>query len=213
MPGPTWLDTQEVLNACFDSTNKALKISGSGGGGTGLPVDPLTLAPAGTAAIGLQVTGDTVDRWKLVASGTQTWGPGNAAADVTLARSGTGILALTGGMTISTTLGVTGIITSSGGITMADAKNIVLNTTTGTQIGTATTQKLGFFGATPVVQEAGSNDVLASLVTLGLRAASSNPPLNLGTGALTAGTTSVGALTSTSIAGTGTVALTGDMTI
>jgi hypothetical protein len=37
-------------------------------------------------------------------------------------------------------------------LTMADGVNIALNTTTGTKIGTATTQKLGFFNATPVVQ-------------------------------------------------------------
>jgi len=35
---------------------------------------------------------------------------------------------------------------------MADATNIVLNTTTGTKIGTATSQKLGFFNATPADQ-------------------------------------------------------------
>jgi hypothetical protein len=39
-----------------------------------------------------------------------------------------------------------------GDITVGDAKIIILNTTTGTKIGTATTQKLGFFNATPVVQ-------------------------------------------------------------
>jgi len=39
-------------------------------------------------------------------------------------------------------------------LTMADAKNIILNTTTGTKIGTATTQKLGFYNATPVAQPA-----------------------------------------------------------
>lgn len=46
---------------------------------------------------------------------------------------------------------------------------------------------LGFFGTTPQAQPAGNTDVLASLVTLGLRAASANPPLNLGTGTLTCG--------------------------
>ena len=35
-------------------------------------------------------------------------------------------------------------------LTMADAGNIILNTTTGTQIGTASAQKLGFYGVTPV---------------------------------------------------------------
>jgi hypothetical protein len=46
---------------------------------------------------------------------------------------------------------------------------------------------IGFFGTTPVVQTAGSADVLAGLVTMGLRAASANPPLNLGTGQVTCG--------------------------
>jgi hypothetical protein len=58
---------------------------------------------------------------------------------------------------------------------------IVTDTTTGTKIGTATTQKLGFFNATPVVQQAAVadatdaataitqlNDLLAAMRTLGL---------------------------------------------
>jgi hypothetical protein len=63
-----------------------------------------------------------------------------------------------------------------GGLTLADATNITLNTTTGSQIGTAAAQKLGFFGAAPVVQQtkAGHNnwgaigDVVDALVSLGL---------------------------------------------
>jgi len=38
------------------------------------------------------------------------------------------------------------------GIKIADAHDIELGTTTGTQIGTATSQKLAFYGITPVVQ-------------------------------------------------------------
>jgi hypothetical protein len=53
-----------------------------------------------------------------------------------------------------------------GGITMADATNIALNTTTGTKIGTATTQKLGFYNAAPVVQQTG--DIVTALSNLGL---------------------------------------------
>lgn len=37
-------------------------------------------------------------------------------------------------------------------ITVADSFNFIFNTTTGTKIGTATTQKLGFWNATPIVQ-------------------------------------------------------------
>ena len=37
-------------------------------------------------------------------------------------------------------------------IQMFDGRNVQLGTGTGTQIGTSATQKLGFFGATPIVQ-------------------------------------------------------------
>ena len=52
--------------------------------------------------------------------------------------------------TFSSTLQVTGAATLTGGI--ADATNIPLGTTTGTQLGTAATQKLGLWAAPPVVQ-------------------------------------------------------------
>lgn len=48
--------------------------------------------------------------------------------------------------------GPTGAATISGSTTYADGANISLGTTTGTKIGTSTTQKLGFYNATPVVQ-------------------------------------------------------------
>jgi len=44
--------------------------------------------------------------------------------------------------------------TMAAALTMADGINIVADTTTGTKIGTAITQKLGFWNATPVVQQA-----------------------------------------------------------
>lgn len=37
-------------------------------------------------------------------------------------------------------------------LTISEAKNIILGTTTGTKIGTATTQKIGFFNATPIIR-------------------------------------------------------------
>ena len=42
-----------------------------------------------------------------------------------------------------------------GGIVMDDATDIVVNATTGTKIGTATTQKIGWWNAAPVVQSTG----------------------------------------------------------
>lgn len=54
--------------------------------------------------------------------------------------------------------------------TLAEGVNLVFGTTTGTKIGTATSQKLGFYNVTPIVQPTvtgsrGGNAALASLLT------------------------------------------------
>lgn len=70
--------------------------------------------------------------------------------------------------------------------TMSEANNIVFGTTTGTKIGTGTTQKIGFWDATPVVQQSHIADpsadsaslkvavdlILAQMATTGMQAAS-----------------------------------------
>lgn len=48
----------------------------------------------------------------------------------------------------------TGAQTFAFDVTMSDGVNIIVDTTTGTNIGTAVTQKLGFWGVSPVVQPA-----------------------------------------------------------
>jgi hypothetical protein len=55
---------------------------------------------------------------------------------------------------------------SSSALTLSDAYNVVLNSTTGTKIGTATTQKLAFYNSTPIVQPSGN--ALTALSNLGL---------------------------------------------
>ena len=74
----------------------------------------------------------------------------DSAADIIVFATTTGSPTVT--ITPATT--ITGILTSNGGITFGDAKNIITNATTGTKIGTAVTQKIGFWNATPVVQQA-----------------------------------------------------------
>lgn len=78
------------------------------------------------------------------------------------------------------------IIYHAGDITFLDGKNIIVDTTTGTKIATGATQKLGFFGVTPVVQQShivdadGTladvttkfNSLLSKLEALGLLASS-----------------------------------------
>lgn len=55
------------------------------------------------------------------------------------------------------------ILTS--GLTFAEAYNIVFGTTTGTKIGTGTTQKLAFWNKTPIVQPASANQAAAAAQT------------------------------------------------
>jgi hypothetical protein len=51
---------------------------------------------------------------------------------------------------------IAGVWTRTANEVFSDAVNIVLGTTTGTKIGTGATQKLGFWGVTPVVQPSGA---------------------------------------------------------
>jgi hypothetical protein len=70
----------------------------------------------------------------------------------------------------------------AGSVTLTDAMNLIVGSTTGTKVGTSATQKLGFYGATPVVRPTGTpaaatdpattmalvNSLRASLIALGL---------------------------------------------
>ena len=57
---------------------------------------------------------------------------------------------------------VSAALNLSGNKTVFDGVNLVLGTTTGTKVGTATTQKLGFWNATPVVQPAAAGQAAAA---------------------------------------------------
>ena len=71
--------------------------------------------------------------------------------------------------------------------TFADGVNLATGGSAGTKIATATTQKLGFFGATAVVQPGNTSDIRTALVNLGLLGSGGATPLNLNGGVLTPG--------------------------
>lgn len=70
---------------------------------------------------------------------------------------------------------------------VTDGSNMSVGTSTGTKLATATTQKLGFYGATPITQPANTTDLRQTLINLGLLATGGATPLNLNGGSLTAG--------------------------
>jgi hypothetical protein len=94
----------------------------------------LTLGVAGTAGGAVALKGST--------SGTATLQTAAAAGAVTVTLPA-----------VTDTLAVLGANTFTGAQTLSDV-NIVLGTATGTKIGTATAQKLGFYNSTPVIQQA-----------------------------------------------------------
>lgn len=75
---------------------------------------------------------------------------------------------------------------------LVDAATIQVGSTTGTKIGTATTQKLGFFNATPVVQPSSTTDLRQALINLGLYATGGASPLNLNGGDARVGRLGIG---------------------
>lgn len=73
-----------------------------------------------------------------------------------------GTLTLTGGAaTLTLSNANVCVINAVSGLTLTDTTNIVINTTTGTKIGTGATQKIGFWNATPIVQPASTGTTTA----------------------------------------------------
>jgi hypothetical protein len=70
------------------------------------------------------------------------------------------------------------LVVAGATVTLADPGNLVLGTTTGTKVGTAVGQKLGFHNATPTVQRAGADQV--AVVTT---ATTQTTPFGFATGA------------------------------
>jgi len=64
-------------------------------------------------------------------------------------------------------IGGIGTAPSANTLQFVDAGNIVLGTSTGTKIGTATSQKLGFWNVTPIIQPAGATQVAPAAYATG----------------------------------------------
>jgi hypothetical protein len=101
------------------------------------------LTAAGTSAQGATITAHSSEAWSAGVAGTYV-------------RFN---VAPTGSATAAEVFRVANTV-----ITLADAKDIAVGTTTGTKIGTATSQKLGFYNATPVVQQAHIADPTGGVV-------------------------------------------------
>ena len=130
------LDT--YLTACFALRNPANTFSTIVNAGAVITANNTLTLPIITDTLVGRTTTDTLSSKSISgATNTLTLIPDAAlSANVALENIGN---AFTGANTFNT-------------FTMNDAQNIVLGTTTGTRIGTATTQKIGFYNKAPVIQ-------------------------------------------------------------
>lgn len=85
---------------------------------------------------------------------------------------------------------------TAGNISLTGGVNIAASATTGSQIATATTQKIAFYGSTPIVQPSAATDLGTVLSNLGLRAAGTAYPITT-TAAVSLGATTASSLTLT----------------
>ncbi len=134
---------------------------------TGISVYRGAIASVARDAYGL-FWDESATKWKLaVNTGADDATIGAYLSLQALAITGTTITASTafvGGTFSGTTASFTTLASDTH--TLSDAANIVIGSSTGTKLGTATSQKLGFFNATPIVQPSG--DVATALQALGL---------------------------------------------
>ena len=169
--GASGLLSQSNSNLFWDDTNKRLGI------GTSSPSSTFEVI-AGSDANGIKLRGRSSDNISNIFfssnSGTQYgyfqhrstvfrvvnnvgdiefWnGPntGSTSQKATLFTSGN--FAIGNTSDAGYILDASGTVRIGGNLTISDSINIILGTTTGTKIGTATSQKIGFWNATPIVQ-------------------------------------------------------------
>jgi hypothetical protein len=126
--------------------------STSGGTGTGATINIDSLQATGAVLTISLTTAGTA--YTQVDAATVTGG------------TGSGLTLITTPFSAADNSLATRISISTSGLTISDAHNIILNSTTGTKIGTATSQKLAFYNSTPIVQPSGN--ALTALSNLGL---------------------------------------------
>jgi hypothetical protein len=165
--GPVRFDGNFNFNGTYGTSNQIVYSTGSAMAFSDLKtINSNSLFGSGNVAVGDALVANSLSQFAATSS--------SQLAGVISDETGTGLLVFASNPTLS-------------GLTIADATNIVLNTTTGTKIGTSTSQKLAFFNSTPIVQPTG--DIFTALANLGLiSSATATTIANGGTGKTSIGT-------------------------
>lgn len=150
-----------ILNAAT-ATNPAVKVVGDD---TNIGLD---LTSKGTGAVTLWA-GDVARELAIFAN------VASAVNQLQFSPSATGSRVTIEGTGSDTDIGIALLPKGAGTVHVTDNFNMSFGTTTGTKLGTATTQKIAFYNSTPVVQAAGTDELLTSIKALGLIGAGATP--------------------------------------
>jgi hypothetical protein len=143
-----------------------------------------------TSDYGLILKTNALDRWKIVTDGAAESGS-NAGTGLAIRRFNDAGALLSEPVFISRSSGTWVWKTTQ---SINDGFDVAVGSTTGTKFGTAATQKLGFYGLTPVVQQvvsgprgsaAASASLNAKLATLGLISDTTVSPISTKTSSYT----------------------------
>jgi hypothetical protein len=125
--GSAAADTSLSRSSSGQLSTGAMILSSSNSGGQILQIKNSTSTPttpnvqiianaAGDSSLGIEASGDTYYRFTVDSNGQHAWGSGSAATDTTLSRGAAGLLALSGGLGLTTAQsgGVLRIVNSQG---------------------------------------------------------------------------------------------------
>lgn len=145
--------TTEQLRVAYNSTKYLALTVDSAGTAAYNGIDGHTFQRNGSFRMGIYSAGVSVGTSGFVAGATMEVRSTVEQLRISYnASSRLGITVSSAGVVTFDATGASAGFTFSDSITIADAQNLIFNTTTGTKIGTATTQKLSFWNKTPIVQ-------------------------------------------------------------
>lgn len=155
-------DTTVQINVYGTFTTAAVKVEGKDNAGNWYPLacldaGTLIIYPGGTA---ITLTDSTAKSMTAIVGqfvAVRVYASALATGDIDVTMYGDNVGAM---LPITANLNNDTFTVLTADTTLSDGVDLILNTTTGTKIGTATSQKLGFWNVTPVIQPSGTGELI-----------------------------------------------------
>lgn len=139
-----------IVQGAAGHTNSFFEVQNSGGSAL-FYINSAGATVASGAIISGTVTA-SAGQIRLPNNTSVNWRNAANSADIGLNMSSSNVLTLSATSIALAAAGLTEVSVDANGLTMTDGKHFIAGTSTGSKIGSGSTQKIGFWGATAVVQ-------------------------------------------------------------